>query len=86
MVNTIHLKLKEASTGLSMAFTGKEDDVRWVEAPNQARSAKDYIKGMEDLLVKGKCDPSVEFALVVIRDKNIKKDIKRWADSKGIVT
>lgn len=86
MVNTIHLKLKEASAGLSMAFTGSENDVRWVEAPNKARSAKDYIKGMEDLLVKGKCDPSVEFALVVIRDKNIKKDIKRWADSKGIVT
>ena len=86
MVNSIHLKLNEASAGLSMAFTGSENDVRWVEAPNQARSAKDYIKGMEDLLVKGKCDPSVEFALVVIRDKNIKKDIKRWADSKGIVT
>ena len=69
-----------------MAFTGSEDDVRWVEALNQARSVKDYIKGMEDLLVKEKCDPTVEFALVVIRDKNIKKDIKRWADSKGIVT
>jgi hypothetical protein len=41
---------------------------------------------MEDLLIKGKCDPSIEFALVIIRDKNIKKDIKRWADSKGIVT
>jgi hypothetical protein len=42
---------------------------------------------MEDLLGNdNKCDPSIEFALVVIRDKNIKKDIKRWADSKGIVT
>ena len=41
---------------------------------------------MEDLLVKGKCDPTIEFAFIVIRDKNIKKDIKRWADSKGIIT
>ena len=69
-----------------MAFSGYDDYVRWVEAPNQAKSPKDYILGMQDLLVKDKCDPTIEFALVIIRDKNIKKDIKRWADSKGIVT
>lgn len=69
-----------------MSFKGDEADVKWVEAPNQARRATDYITGMEDLLVNGKCDPTIEFALVIIRDKNIKKDIKRWADSKGIIT
>ena len=69
-----------------MAFQGSDDDVRWVEAPNQARKAKDYIDGMHDLLINNKCDPTIEFALVIIRDKNIKKDIKRWADGKGIVT
>ena len=41
---------------------------------------------MKDLLIDDKCDPSIEFALVIISDKNIKKNIKRWADSKGIVT
>ena len=42
---------------------------------------------MGDLLGDdGKCKPVIEFALVIISDKNIKKDIKRWADSKGIVT
>ena len=69
-----------------MAFKGSEDDVRWIVAPNQARKANDYIIGMQDLLVKDKCDPTIEFALVILRDKNMKKDIKRWADSKGIVT
>jgi len=86
MVKPIHEKLKEASLGLSIAFTGDKNDVRWVEAPNQARRANDYINGMEDLLVKCKCDPTIEFSLVVIRDKNMKKVFKRWADSKGIVT
>jgi hypothetical protein len=60
--------------------------VRWIEAPNQARRAKDYIEAMSDLLIKDKCDPIIEFALVIIRDKNIKKEIKKWADSKGIIT
>lgn len=41
---------------------------------------------MHDLLIKDKCDPTIEFAIVIIRDKHIKKDIKRWADGKGIVT
>jgi hypothetical protein len=42
---------------------------------------------MGDLLGNdGKCNPEIEFALVLISNKNIKKDIKRWADSKGIVT
>jgi hypothetical protein len=41
---------------------------------------------MQDLLINGKCDLNIEFALVIIRDKNLKKDIKRWADGKGIVT
>jgi len=86
IVNCIHEKLKDAAKGLQMAFKGSEDDVRWVVAPNQARKANDYIAGMQDLLVKDKCDPTIEFALVIIRDKNIKKDIKRWADSKGIIT
>ena len=73
--------------GLKMSFNGKEDDVRWVEAANQARKASDYTEAMNDLLGNdGKCDPEIEFALVIISDKNIKKDIKRWADSKGIVT
>jgi hypothetical protein len=69
-----------------MAFKGSDDDVIWVEAPNQARRAKDYIDGMHNLLFDNKCDPTIEFALVIIRDKSIKKDIKRWADGKGIVT
>ena len=70
-----------------MSFDGDEKYVRWVEAPNEAIKASDYILGMEDLLGNdNKCKPVIEFALVVIRDKNIKKDIKRWADSKGIVT
>lgn len=69
-----------------MVFKGDENDVRWIEAPNQAEGANDYISVMEDLLVKGKWDPTIEFALVILRDKNMKKDIKRWADSKGIVT
>ena len=85
-VNSIHTSLKDAAKGLSMSFKGLEEDVRWVEAPNEARKANDYITGMQDLLINDKCDPQVEFALVIIRDKNIKKDIKRWADSKGIVT
>ena len=68
-----------------MAFKGSDDDVRWIEAPNQARKASDYINGMQDLLIKDKCDPTIEFAIVILREK-IKKDIKRWADSKGIVT
>jgi hypothetical protein len=41
---------------------------------------------MQDLLVNGKCDPTIEFAIVIISNKTIKKDIKRWTDSKGIVT
>ena len=41
---------------------------------------------MHDILIDDMCDPEIEFALVVIKDKFIKKDIKRWADSKGIVT
>lgn len=41
---------------------------------------------MHDLLIGDKCDPTIEFAIVIIRDKHIKKDIKRWADGKGIVT
>lgn len=69
-----------------MSFSGSDDDVRWVEAPNQARRATDYTDGMQDLLVNGKCDPTIEFAIVIISNKTIKKDIKRWADSKGIVT
>ena len=69
-----------------MVFKGDENDVRWIEAPNQAEGVNDYISVMEDLLVKGKWDPTIEFALVILRDKNMKKDIKRWADSKGIVT
>lgn len=41
---------------------------------------------MSDLLVNNKCDPTIEFALIIIRDKNLKKEIKKWADSKGIIT
>ena len=79
--------MKKYAKGLKMFFNGKDDDVRWVEAANQARKANDYIQAMGDLLQQdGKRDPVIEFALVIIKDKNIKKDIKRWADSKGIVT
>ncbi len=79
--------MKKYAKGLRMSFNGKDDDVRWVEAANQARRASDYIEAMGDLLQQdGKRDPVIEFALVIIKDKNIKKDIKRWADSKGIVT
>jgi hypothetical protein len=35
--------MKEAAVALQMSFTGAEDDVRWVEAPNQAKKASDYI-------------------------------------------
>ena len=72
--------------GLSMAFVGHEDDVRWIVAENEARTANDYITSMQDILLNEKCDPEIEFALIVIKDKTIKKEIKRWADSKGIVT
>jgi hypothetical protein len=41
---------------------------------------------MHDLLIDNKCDSTILFALVIIRDKSIKKDVKRWADGKGIVT
>ena len=79
--------MKKYAKGLKMFFNGKDDDVRWVEAANQARKANDYIQAMGDLLQQdGKRDPVIEFALVIISDKNIKKDIKRWTDSKGIVT
>ena len=79
--------MKKYAKGLKMSFNGKDDDVRWVEAANQARKASDYIQAMGGLLQPdGKRDPVIEFALVIIRDKNIKKDIKRWTDSKGIVT
>jgi hypothetical protein len=40
---------------------------------------------MHDLLIKDKFDPTVQFVIVILREK-IKKDIKRWADSKGIIT
>ena len=79
--------MKEVAERLKMSFNGDEKYVRWVEAPNVARKASDYIEAMGDLLQPdGKRDPVIEFALVIIKDKNIKKDIKRWADSKGIVT
>ena len=87
MANYIHEQMKKYANGLKMSFKGKDDDVKWVEAANQARKASDYIEAMGDLLQQdGKRDPVIEFALVIIKDKNIKKDIKRWADSKGIVT
>jgi hypothetical protein len=38
-VNAVHGKLKRAAEGLFMTFNGNDDDVRWVEAPNQARKA-----------------------------------------------
>ena len=87
MANYIHEQMKKYANGLNMSFKGKDDDVKWVEAANQARKASDYIEAMGDLLQQdSKRDPVIEFALVIIKDKNIKKDIKRWADSKGIVT
>ena len=71
-------------------------DEQFVLNMQVCNAVKDYIaskvqgevevKWPNDILINGKCDPSIEFALVVISDKNIKKDIKRWADSKGIVT
>ena len=79
--------MKKVAECFQMSFKGKDDDVKWVEAANQARKASDYIEAMGDLLQQdGKRDPVIEFALVIIKDKNIKKDIKRWADGKGIVT
>ena len=40
------------------------------------------MNGIEDLLVKGKCDSTIEFTLLVIRNKKMKKDFKRWAEAK----
>jgi hypothetical protein len=42
--------MKKYAKGLRMSFNGKDDDVRWVEAANQARRASDYIEAMGDLL------------------------------------
>jgi hypothetical protein len=42
--------MKKYANGLRMSFNGKDDDVRWVEAANQARRASDYIEAMGDLL------------------------------------
>jgi hypothetical protein len=35
--------MKEVAKYLQMSFYGDENDVRWVEAPNEARKASDYI-------------------------------------------
>jgi hypothetical protein len=58
-VNSIHEKIKEAAMGLKMGFKGSDDDVRWIEAPNKARIASDYIAGMQDLLINNKADPTI---------------------------
>ena len=35
--------MKEVAECLKMSFEGDEKYVRWVEAPNEARKASDYI-------------------------------------------
>ena len=50
MANYIHEQMKKYANGLNMSFKGKDDDVKWVEAANQARKASDYIEAMGDLL------------------------------------
>ncbi len=35
--------MKEEAECLQMSFEGDENIVRWVEAPNEARKASDYI-------------------------------------------
>jgi hypothetical protein len=35
--------MKEVAECLQMSFNGNENNVRWVEAPNEARKASDYI-------------------------------------------
>ena len=42
-----------------MSFEGSDEDVRWIKARNQAKKASDYIDGMQDLLIKDKCDPTI---------------------------
>ena len=37
---------------------------------------------MQDILLNEKCDPEIEFALIVIKDKTIKKEIKRTKRSR----
>ena len=87
IANKTHWEMKDKAKGLEMYFEDNDNEVKWVEVPNGGRGSKDYKEGMGDLLGDDdKCKPEIEFALVIISDKNIKKDIKRWADSKGIVT